>query len=97
MGLINMSIRVALVNLNTSIVDSIIIVNSLEDIVPDGFKIVEIPLVNICYSSTEEEKQLFEIIREIDPDYFESTKFKTEKLIYPGISKWSEELGFYED
>ena len=85
--------KVAYVNLLTNIVESIIIVNSLEDTVPTVYKLVEIPLVEIFAS--EEERQLYEIIKEIDPNY--SGIVKIERHIDLGVTKWTEEREFYEE
>ena len=84
--------KAAYVNLETKIVEEIIIVNSLEDIVPVGYKLVEIPLVEIF--SSEEEKQLYDIIKEFDPTYTVAT---IDRFIDLGTTKWSEERGFYEE
>lgn len=85
--------RAALVNTTTNIVESIIIVNSLNDIVPQNYKLVEIPMVELF--SSEEERQLYEIIKEIDPNYTEVPK--TERFIVLGTTKWVDERGFYEE
>lgn len=85
--------RAALVNTTTNIVESIIIVNSLNDIVPQNYKLVEIPMVELF--SSEEERQLYEIIKEIDPNYTEVPK--TERFIVLGTTKWIDEIGFYEE
>lgn len=84
--------RAAYVNTTSNIVESIIIVNSLEDIVPEGYKLVEIPRIEVF--SSEEEKQLYDIIKEFDPTY---TVMTSERFIDLGITKWSEERGFYEE
>jgi hypothetical protein len=86
--------RAAYVNLNTGIVQEIIIVNSLNDIVPENYKLVEIPLIEV--TSSEEEKQLFDIIKEIDPTFVDTIP-KEEIHINIGSTKWSEERGFYEE
>ena len=88
--------KAALVNTNTGIVELVIIVNSLDDIVPQNYKLVEIPMIE-NYGGIEEEKQLFDILKEIDPDYIDSKCYMTEKPVNPGITKWSEELGLYEE
>lgn len=84
--------KAAFVNTTTNVVESIIVVNSLDDIIPIGYKLVGIPMVDTF--SSEEERQLYEIIKEIDPNY---TPPKAERLIDLGITKWSEERGFYEE
>lgn len=91
MGLIKM--KAALVNTVTNIVESIIIVDSIDDIVPENYKLIEIPMVE-KYTS-EEERQLYEVIKEIDPEYPDIPK--EERFIDIGVTKWSEEKGFYEE
>jgi hypothetical protein len=85
--------KAALVNTLTNIVESIIIVNSIDDLVPENYKLLEIPMVDI-YTS-EEERQLYEVIKEIDPDYIGIPK--GERFIDIGVTKWSSEKGFYEE
>jgi hypothetical protein len=85
--------KAALVNTVTNIVESIIIVNSMDDVVPENYKLLEIPMVDI-YTS-EEERQLYEVIKEIDPDYIGIPK--GERFIDIGVTKWSSEKGFYEE
>jgi hypothetical protein len=91
MGLIKM--KAALVNTVTNIVESIIIVDSIDDIVPENYKLVEMPMVEM-YTS-EEERQLYEVIKEIDPEYPDIPK--EGRFIDIGVTKWSEEKGFYEE
>jgi hypothetical protein len=85
--------KAAFVNTVTNIVESIIIVDSIDDIVPENYKLVEIPMVEM-YTS-EEERQLYEVIKEIDPEYPDIPK--EERFIDIGVTKWSEEKGFYEE
>jgi hypothetical protein len=82
-----------LVNIQTGIVENIIMVNSLEDPVLENYKLFEMPMVEM-YTS-EEERQLYEIIKEIDPDFIGVPK--GERFIDIGVTKWSTEKGFYEE
>jgi len=86
--------KAALVNLSTNIVENIIMVNTFEDPVPENYKLVEITLNEIPI--TEEERQLYEIIKEIDPSYPNNIP-KLEVPINIGATKWSVERGFYEE
>lgn len=88
--------KAALVNTNTGIVELVIIVNSLDDIVPENYILVDIPSVEI-YNGTSEEKQLFNILKEIDPEYVDSKSFTVEMTVHPGVTRWSEEFGLYEE
>ena len=85
--------KAALVNTVTNIVESIIIVNSVDDVVPENYKLLEIPMIDM-YTS-EEERQLYEVIKEIDPDYTDIPK--GERFIDIGVTKWLSEKGFYEE
>ena len=85
--------KAALVNTVTNIVESIIIVNSVDDVVPENYKLLEIPMIDM-YTS-EEERQLYEVIKEIDPDYTDIPK--GERFIDIGVTKWTIEKGFYEE
>lgn len=86
------NLKVALVNLTTGVVENLIMVKSLEDPIAEGYKLVEIPLIERFFS--EEESQLYAIIREIDPSFVIP---KQETPIHVGTTKWSEEKGFYEE
>ena len=88
------AIKAALINIQTGIVENIIMVNSIEDPVNENYKLVEIYEIENTSTLTEEEKQLYSILKEIDPD------FKLPMIdcpVYINISKWSEEKGFYEE
>lgn len=87
--------KAALVNTLTNIVENIIIVDSLEDSVPENYKLVEVPLIEIDY--TQEEKDLYELLTQIDPDFVLPIKIKTERIIQIGITKWDEQYGFFEE
>lgn len=88
--------KTAYLDIETGLVELVIVVNSLDDVVPKGKKLLEIPLVD-AYNGSQEEQNLFNILKEIDPEYIDSEHYKIERTIYPGITKWSEERGFYEE
>lgn len=87
--------KAVLVNVKTEIVENIIVVNSLEDIVPEGYKLVEIPVVEIDYS--QDEKDLFELLMQIDPEFVLPSKQVQERVIHIGLTKWTEQNGFFEE
>jgi hypothetical protein len=85
--------KAALINTENNIVEGLIIVNSTDDIVPENYKLVEVEYYLDFVS--EEEKSLYSILIEIDPGFYDTVK--AERPIYPGITKWDESKGFYED
>jgi hypothetical protein len=85
--------KAALVNTQTGIVENIIIVDSLEDPVPAGYVLAEISLIEIDY--TDEEKQLYELLQEIDPEFVLPPKKTEEPIVQIGITKWNKNDGFY--
>jgi len=89
-----MSFAVALLNENTSIIEGVIAVNSLDDVVPAGYKLLEIPTEK--HFRDEEEKNLYIILKEIDPD-FENPDIPLRPItIHPWRTKWTIEKGFHE-
>jgi hypothetical protein len=91
--------KAALVNIETEIVENIIIVDSLESPVPSGFILIDIPISEEVIEYTDEEKQLYDILEEIDPDFIrpETSSFViTETPIMIGQTKWNINDGFYE-
>jgi hypothetical protein len=88
-----MSIAAALLNENTSIIEGVIAVNSLEDVVPTGYKLLEIPKYKAF--ADEEEKELYEILKEIDPDFENPDILLRDIEIHPWVTKWTREKGFH--
>jgi hypothetical protein len=92
-------IKAALVNVETELVENVIIVDTLEDVVPAGYILVEIPIEIIEY--TDEEKQLYDILEEIDkdfvrPPYSNAHVNVIEMPVMIGQTKWNITEGFYE-
>jgi hypothetical protein len=87
--------KAAYVNLQTNLVENLIMVNSLEDPVPEGYKLVEIPLIELDYSN--EEQELYDMLLTVDPDFILPEKQKQELSISINETKWTEELGFHEE
>lgn len=86
--------KAALVNLETGIVESVIMVDSVDDPVAEGYKLVEVDMIVDIASKTDEEWALYEIIKDLDPDY----KYdEIERPIHNGQTKWSASRGFYEE
>ena len=86
--------KAALINLETGIVESVIVVNSIDDIVPEGYQLVETDKIENIINKTDEELALYEILKDLDPDY----KYdEIERPIHIGQTKWSVTQGFYEE
>jgi hypothetical protein len=86
--------KAALINLETGIVESVIMVNSVDDPVPYGYHLVEVDIIHNIIGKTDEELALYEIIKDLDPDY----KYdEIERPIHNGQTKWSVTQGFYEE
>ena len=86
--------KAALINLETGIVESVIMVDSADDPVAEGYKLVEVDMIVDIASKTDEEWALYEIIKDLDPDY----KYdEIERPIHNGQTKWSASRGFYEE
>ena len=86
--------RAALVNLETGIVESVIMVNSIDDPVLEGYQLIETDKIENTIGKTDEELALYEIIKDLDPDY----KYdEIERPIHIGQTKWSASRGFYEE
>ena len=88
------TIKAAYINTTTGIVENIIIVKSLEDVIHDGYVLVEVPKIELEYS--KDELDLYNFLESIDPDFIFPEKIKIEDSIHIGITKWSEQEGFYE-
>jgi hypothetical protein len=86
--------KAALINVQTGIVENIIIVNSFEDKVPVGYILKPITMIDLVGEITQEYLDMIEIIKEIDPDYITPTK---EIEIRINETRWSEEKGFYTE
>jgi hypothetical protein len=87
-------IKAALVNVETEIVENIIIVDTLEDVIPDGYTLVEIPIQTIEY--TDEENVLYNMIEEIDVNFIRPARLTVEYPAIMGQTKWNINDGFYE-
>lgn len=89
-----MAIEAVLVNTNTNIVEGIIAVNSLDDVVPEGYILLPVPIEQVF--KNEEEKELYLILKEIDSDFENPDICSKPRLIHPWSTKWSLEQGFYD-
>lgn len=85
--------KVAYVNLSTGIVENLMIVNRLDDEIPEGYKLVEIPVTQGVLSP--EQVAVNAILEQIDPKLVKTAGF-FEQVVHIGVTKWSEEQGFYE-
>lgn len=84
--------KVALVNLTTNTVENIIMVSTLEDPVPENYKLVPMKHTEVVPALYQEQTELIDLIKEIDPNYRFPT---TEAPIEIGVTKWTEEKGFH--
>jgi hypothetical protein len=97
-----MSMKAALVDMQTGIVTNILMINSLTDPVLSGYKLVEITKVrDPSYMSNDSDledeiKKLIETMLDDDPTYVPPTTIVIDKTVMIGRTRWSEELGFYE-
>jgi hypothetical protein len=86
-------IKAALVNNETEIVENIIIVNTLDDVVPAGYTLVEIVRIEIDF--TDEEKAVYDFLAEIDTEYVYPEKQMAEPFVEISVTKWNETEGFH--
>jgi hypothetical protein len=86
-------IKAALVNVETELVENVIIVDTLEDVVPAGYILVEVPRTEIDF--TEEEQELYDFLAEIDTEYVYPNKKIVEKYVEISVTRWNETEGFH--
>lgn len=87
------AMKAAYINLQTEIVENIIMITSVDESVPEGYKLVTIPIKN---ADSEENLALINILKDIDPNYQVPSTY-TERQIVIGTTKWNESKGFYDD
>lgn len=85
--------KAALVNKNTEIVENVIMVNSLNDIVPEDYTLVGIDLIE---NISEEELQTILILQELDSTLVIEKEW-IERPVHIGKTKWNQTQGFYEE
>jgi len=86
-------VKAVVVNKKTEFVDNIILVNSLSD--PIGPDHVLVAIDKIEKEMLPEEKELYNVIKELDPNYYDE-RVMIERPIYIGKTKWNNTSGFYE-
>ena len=79
----------------TGVVENIIIVNSLNDTPPAGYRYAEMEIIETPIDP--EVKALQDIIKEVDPLYKAIEPTYHERPIKLKKTKWTSERGFYED
>lgn len=84
--------KAALVNLGSGYVQNIIMVNSLDDPVGDGYKLVSVDIVQEIDAETQ---STIDFIKTIDPDYVHQPVIK-EYSVNIGKTRWTEELGLFD-
>lgn len=82
----------ALVNTITDIVESVIVVNSLKDFVPDNYRLVAIAKVPVPLPPDQQE--VVDLLKLIDPAYVPAPKQFATPVINPLTTKWTETTGF---
>lgn len=80
--------KASLVEKNTGIVVNVIMVDSLDDPVGEDYMLA--PMQYIEHPVDPEYVALVQILKEIDPDYIEPEKIRTEVTINIGVTKWDE-------
>lgn len=88
-------IKAALVNTNTKIVENIIIVDSLEDRVPEGYVLA--PMEFQLPTVSRELTALQKILKENDPNFVIKEPDPAEVSINIGVTKWDSERKYYEE
>ena len=89
------SVKVALVNLQTNIVENVIIVDSIDDTPPQGYYYA--PMETSEIPVDPEVEQLQNIIKEVDPLYEGVKPIVFEKPITLNKTRWTQQKGFHED
>jgi hypothetical protein len=88
-------IKAALVNTDTKIVENIIMVNSLEDVVPEGYVLA--PMEYQKDPVSRELTALQKILKENDPNFIIKEPEPREVSINIGVTKWDSEKKYYEE
>jgi hypothetical protein len=89
-------IKTACINLQTNIVENIIMINDGDTHVePDGYIHIPVPKIPVSTTLSPEQQAINEILKQLNPDYVETQEF-IEMSIITGQTKWSEDKGFYE-
>ena len=91
----NTPMKAALVDVNSSIVTNIIMVDSLDDIAPEGFILV--PMEYAQSDPDPENDALQAILLMIDPNHIPVVKEPVERSVHIGITKWTAEKKFYDE
>lgn len=85
--------KAAYVNKITEIVENIIMVNSLQDSVVEPYTLVEISPIEIEY--TQDELDMYDFIRQTDPNFVNPAKKQIQPTIQIGVTKWNADNGFH--
>ena len=88
-------IKAALVDVSTNIVASLIMVDSLADIVPEGFILA--PMEYASIAPDPEHDALQAILSMIDPNHRPVVKEPIEYPVHIGITKWTAEKKFHDE
>lgn len=88
--------KAALVDTSTGIVSNVIVVDTLDDAVADGFVLAPMEYTEVD-AVTGEEAALIDILSRIDPNYVKAAPKLIETPVHPGITKWSVDRKFYQE
>lgn len=92
----NNPIKVALVDTNSNTVTNLIIVDSLDDPVPDGFVLAPMEYITDL-DADKENDALQAILSMIDPNHTPVVRAPIERSIHIGVTRWTPEKKFYEE
>jgi len=87
--------KAAYVNKATGLVENIIMVNSVNDPIDASHILVEISSTEIDY--TQEELELYDLLKQIDPEFVLPPKKIQERGVMINSTKWNEQNGFFEE
>lgn len=88
-------IKAALVNIETEIVENVIMVSTMEDIVPASYVLA--PMEFYSEPVSKELSALQTILKDIDPDFKIKEPEAREVSINIGVTKWNSERKYYEE
>jgi hypothetical protein len=91
-------IKAALVNTQTNIVENIIIVDSINDSVDEGYLLVEIPIIQESIEYSQNEIELYDVLESIDPEFIRPLVYTEKEFpVYIGVTRWTEQDGLYNE
>jgi hypothetical protein len=86
---------VALINNQTNFVENIVVIELDRDEPPIGYSFAEIPIIKKF--PTKQDEELYNMLREIDPNFVFERMYEGPVDIIFNKTKWTQEKGFFED